>query len=68
MPDQEIIQQVGRKFAAWAGGLDDKEQEALASWWQSWNSDDVQGYSANWWQGSDAWWQAWNDSWSQWSE
>ena len=68
MPDQEIIEQVGKKFASWAQGLDGKEQEALASWWQTWSGDDVKGYSAGWWQSPDAWWNAWNDSWSQWSE
>jgi hypothetical protein len=68
MTDQDAIQQVGRKFATWAEGLDGKEQEALASWWQSWQGDDVKGYSAGWWQSPDAWWNAWTESWSSGSE
>lgn len=69
MADQnDTIEQLGRKFQAWADTLNSDEKQTLAQWWTWRSGDDVKGYTGNWWESPDAWWGAWQDSWSGWSE
>jgi len=65
MADQASIDSVGRKWQEWAQSLPGDEQEALAEWWSRSRGDEVQGFSANWWQEDNAWSNAWSASWSE---
>lgn len=62
MPDQQTIDRVAGKFQEWASTLSDPEQAAVAEWMT--RGQDVQGHSAQWWQGQGAWESAWKESWN----
>ena len=58
MPDQEIINSVAGKFQTWASG---SGKAAITEWMTG--GQDVQGHSAEWWQGEGAWADTWKASW-----
>ena len=66
MPDQVVIEGVGRKFQGWAESLSDEEQETLAEWLTQVRGEDVEAHwDADWWQQPEAWLSAWADIWAR---